>query len=327
MQVVPDASTLFKDIKRVKSLQIQGVTIDHNNLEYSINMIRQLESTPTLKIAQLNLSDISFKANDLVLGPFDGNLALSAAGELTSLDLHSIDEALIAQIKPLGSEYVVTLTGNHWPLPLNPKIVFDTLKASASIHQNKMTFSQIDGAIFGGNISAKAVLDWSNGWRTTGKFKLTSANAPQLLTAFASKIGVIEKASVEGKLSMAGDFASQSIEALKLADAPSISANIALKNGKINGIDLAQALLSQSASLAGEATEFDSLSANLQVKNGQCHYQQVVLISKQLRANGNINIDKNQLLTGIVNANLTAQSRRLQAGFGLGGTINQVKRQ
>ncbi len=327
IQVMPDVGTLFDDVKRVKSAQIQGVTIDRNNLEASLNLIKQLKRAPTLQIAQLNMSNLRFKANDLVLGPFDGNLVLSAAGALTSLDLHSIDSALIVQINPLGDDYAVTLTGNHWLLPFKPNIVFETLKVGASLHQNQLTFNQIEGAIFGGNISATAVLVWSDGWRASGKFKLTSANTPQLLTAFASKINVKEKANVEGKLSMAGDFSSQSIEALKLADATSIFANIMLKNGNINGVDLAKAVLNQSASLAGEATEFDTLSANLQVKNGNYHYKQILLNAKQFHANGDVNIDQNQLLTGRVSAYLAAQSRRLQANFILGGTINQVKRQ
>ena len=326
IQVIPDASTLFKDVKRVKMLQIHGLMIEHNNLEQLLNVIAQIGKAPSLKIEQLNVSDLSFKAKDLVLGPFDGNLTLNAASELTSLDLHHVNQSLTAQIKRLGADqgedYAITLTGNHWPLPLNPNIVFDELKAKASLHQNQMTFSQIEGAIFGGNISAQAVLDWSNGWHTMGNFTLTSANAPQLLSAFASK------ASVEGKVSLAGDFASQSIEALKLADEPSISANIALKNGKINGVDLAHAVLfNQNASLAGEATAFDTLSAHLQVNGGQYHYKQIALNTKQFHANGNVNIDQNRSLTGRANASLAVQSRRLQANFGLSGTINNVKRQ
>ena len=326
IQVIPDASTLFKDVRRVKMLQIHGLMIEHNNVEQSLNVIAQIGKAPSLKIEQLNVSDLSFKAKDLVLGPFDGNLTLNAASELTSLDLHHVNQSLTAQIKRLGADqgedYAITLTGNHWPLPLNPNIVFDELKAKASLHQNQMTFSQIEGAIFGGNISAQAVLDWSNGWHTMGNFTLTSANAPQLLSAFASK------ASVEGKVSLAGDFASQSIQALKLADEPSISANVALKNGKINGVDLTRAVLfSQNASLAGEATAFDTLSAHLQVNGGQYHYKQIALNTKQFHANGNVNIDQNRSLTGRANASLAVQSRRLQANFGLSGTINNVKRQ
>ncbi len=322
MQVIPDSSTLFDDVKHVKSLTVQGLVIEQNNAEESLQVIQNISKTPSLIVEQLNVSDLSFKLKDLVLGPFDGKVALNETSELNYIDLHSADNTLTAQIKPQEADYAVTLTGTKWTLPLNPNIVFDELKANASIHQNQMTFSQIDGAIFGGNISAKAMLDWSGDWRTTGSFTLTNANAPQLLKAFASK------ASVDGKANLTGDFTSQSTEALKLTNTPTITANIELKNGKINGVDLEQAVMTrQNASLAGQSTDFDKLSANLQVRNGQYQYKQIALDTDQFHAKGNIEIAQNQAISGRVNAALNAESRRLQTSFGLGGTVNNVKRQ
>jgi hypothetical protein len=322
MQVIPDATTLFDDVKHVKSLTIQGLVIEQNNADESLQAIQNIGKATSLKIEQLNVSDLSFKLKDLVLGPFDGKLVLNDASELNNVDLHSADNTLIAQIKPQGADYAVTLTGAKWVLPLNPNIVFDELKADVSIHQNQLTFSQINGEMFGGNINAKAVLDWSGDWRTTGSFTLTNANAPQLLKAFASK------ASVDGKANLTGDFTSQSTEALKLSNTPTITANIALKNGKINGVDLEHAVMAhQNTSLAGEATDFDKLSANLYVKDGQYHYKQIALDTDQFHAHGNVEIAQNQAISGRVNASLNAQSRRLQANFGLGGTLDNVKRQ
>ena len=320
--VIPDAATLFDDVKRVKLLTMQSIVIDQNNGEESLQLIENLGKAPSIKVEQLNVSDLRFKLKDLMLEPFDGKMTLSDASKLSTIDLHSVDGTLTAQIKPQGEDFTVTLIGNHWPLPLNPNVVFDELKANVSIHQNQMTFSQIDGAIFGGNISAKAVLDWSGDWRTTGNFTLTNANSAQLLKAFTSM------ASVEGKVNVSGDFASQSAEALKLTNTPTISASIALKNGKINGVDLAHAVMfNQNASLTGEATAFDKLTASLQVKNGQYHYKQILLNTKQFHANGNVDIGQNQAISGRVNAVVNAQSRRLQADFNLGGTIDHVKRQ
>ena len=322
VQVIPDAATLFDDVKRVKLLTMQSIVIDQNNGEESLQLIENLGKAPSIKVEQLNVSDLRFKLKDLMLGPFDGKMTLSDASKLSTIDLHSVDGKLTAQIKPQGENFTVTLIGNHWPLALNPNVVFDELKANVSIHQNQITFSQIDGAIFGGNISAKAVLDWSGDWRATGNFTLTNANSAQLLKAFTSM------ASVEGKVNVSGDFASQSAEALKLTNTPTISASIALKNGKINGVDLTHAVMfNQNASLTGEATAFDKLTASLQVKNGQYHYKQILLNTKQFHANGNMDIGQNQAISGRVNAVVNAQSRRLQADFNLGGTIDHVKRQ
>ena len=322
IQVIPDTGTLFEDIKRVKSLAIAGLVIDESNAVESLMLIHHIGKAQSLKVEQLNLSDLRFKVKDLVLGPFDGSLVLNKASELNDVNLHGVDHALSAQIKPQGVAYAITLTGSNWPLPLNPNIVFDELQANASINQNQMTFSQISGAMFGGNISAKAVLDWSSGWHTTGNFTLTNANAQQLLKAFTNK------ASVDGEVNITGDFASASTKASNLADKPAITANIALKNGKINGVDLAHAVMfNQNASLAGEATAFDKLTSSLQVKDGQYHYKQIALDTKQFHANGNVDIAQNQVITGRINAALVAQSRRLQASFELAGTLSDVKRQ
>ena len=129
-------------------------------------------------------------------------------------------------------------------------------------------------------------------------------------------------------MDVTGDFACESTEAAKLTANPAITANIALKNGKINGIDLTHTVMfNQNASLAGEATSFDKLTANLQIKDGQYHYKQIMLDTKQFHANGNVDIAQNQAISGRVNAVLVAQSRRLQASFGLAGTLSDVKRQ
>lgn len=322
MQVIPDADTLFDGIKRVKSLAIEGLVIDQSNVAESLALINNIGKAQSLKIEQLNISDLRFKVKDLVLGPFDGNLVLNEASELNSVNLNSVDHTLSARIMPQGVDYAITLMGANWPLPLNPNIVFGELKANASIHQNQITFNQIDGAMFGGNISGNALLDWSSGWHTSGNFTLTDANAPQLLKAFAGKT------SVDGKVDVTGDFACESTEAAKLTANPAITANIALKNGKINGVDLTHTVMfNQNASLAGEATSFDKLTANLQIKDGQYHYKQIMLDTKQFHANGNVDIAQNQAISGRVNAVLVAQSRRLQASFGLAGTLSDVKRQ
>ena len=322
MQVMPDTGTLFEDVKRVKSLTIEGLVIDESNVAESLALINNIGKAQSLKVEQLNISDLRFKVKDLVLGPFDGNLVLNEASELNSVNLNSVDHHLSARIMPQGMDYAVTITGANWPLPLNPNIVFNELKANASIHQNQITFNQIDGVMFGGNISGNALLDWSSGWLTTGNFTLTNANAPQLLKAFASKT------IVEGKVNVTGKFACESTEAAKLTATPTITANIVLKNGKINGVDLAHSVMfNQNASLAGEATSFDKLTTNLQVKDGQYHYKQIMLDTKQFHANGNMDIAQNQAISGRVNAVLVAQSRHLQARFGLAGTLSDVKRQ
>ncbi len=322
IQATPDISTLFENVKRMQSLTISGLTIEQNNVDESLQLIQKLGTAPSLKIEQFNLSDCRFKLNDLVLEPFDGKLVLNDAHELNYVDLHNADQTLSAQIKTQGSQYDVRLTATHWPLPLNPKIVFDELKAHGTLTQNQLIFSEINGAMFGGNITSKATLNWSSGWQVSSDFTLTNANTQQLLSTFASS------AKIDGKANLTGTFASQSTSAALLLDKPTVVASVDLSNGKINGVDLVHAVMfNQSASLMGNATSFDKLTANLQLKNEQYQYKQISLDNKQFDASGDVTIEQNQAITGRVKANLVAQSRRLQANFSLAGSINNVKRQ
>ena len=322
IQATLDISTLFESVKRVQSLTISRLTIEQNNVDESLQLIQKLGTAPSLKIEQFNLSDCRFKLNDLVLEPFDGKLVLNDAHELNYVDLHSVDQTLSAQIKAQGSQYDVRLTATHWPLPLNPKIVFDELNAYGTLTQNQLVFSEINGAMFGGNITSKATLDWSSGWKASSDFTLTNVNTRQLLNTFSSS------AKIDGKANLTGTFASQSISAALLLDKPTVVASVDLSNGKINGVDLVHAVMfNQGTSLMGDATSFDKLTANLQVKDGQYQYKQISLDNKQFDASGDVTIEQNQAITGRVKANLIAQSRRLQASFSLAGTVNNVKRQ
>lgn len=322
IQADPDIATLFGSVKHLQSLTIDGLTIEQANVDESLQLVQKLSAAPSLKVEQFNLSNCRFKLNDLVLDPLDGKLVLNDVHALNYVDLHNADHTLSAQIKPQGQQYDVRLTAAHWLLPLNPKIVFDELKAHGILTQNQLAFSEINGTMIGGNISSKATLNWSSGWKTTGDFTLANVNTQQLLNAFASS------AKVDGKANLTGTFASQSANVALLLNKPTITANVNLNNGKINGVDLAHAVMfNQRVSLMGNSTSFDKLTANLQLKNGQYQYKQIALNTKQLDAKGDVTVEENQTITGKVSANLVAQSRRLQTNFSLAGSISNVKRQ
>jgi hypothetical protein len=232
------------------------------------------------------------------------------------------DETLAMQITPQGSGFDIAFTGTNWALPMNPKFVFSELKAKGTIKQSLLFFNQIEGAIYGGSFTGKAALDWSNQWSIAGNFNLINANLPEMLNAFGSS------ASVDGKFNLAGIFSCKSKLAAALTDAPEINANFTVQNGKINGVELDRAVLSKSSqSLAGDSTRFDKLTGSVKIKNERYHYRQLVLKSDQFYAEGNVDIQPNQDISGNINANLAAQSRRLQASFNLAGKVNNVKRQ
>jgi hypothetical protein len=322
VNIFPDTFTLFEKVKVVKSLEISGMKIERNNWGQPLKWINSSSKAEHLKIERINFKKIDLNILDLELASFEGEIGLGESREFKNIDLNSADHTLSVQITPQGSGFNVGLTAYSWPLPVNPKIMFDKLKVKATLNQNQIDFSQIEGSIYGGSITAKASISWSKQWIASGNFKLTNVSLPQILKAFSSD------GSIDGKLNLTGNFSSKSDKAAKISDDSDVTANFEIGNGKINGIDLARAVMSRGdKSLAGYATNFDKLTGSLRAKGGHFQYKKLLLQAAQLQVQGNLDIQPNQDISGSISANLVAQSRRLQTRFELTGKVSNVKQQ
>ena len=322
INIAPVRLGLSEGVKTIKSIDIEGLKIEQENFGLALKWLASLSKAQHFTVEQITLHKIVLKIKDLELLPLDGKVLLTESRELKTIDLITDDETLAMQLTPQGSGFDIALNGTNWALPMNTKVMFSELKAKGSVKQNSILFDQIEGTIYGGSITGKAALDWSNQWSLAGNFNLSNANLTEILKAFASS------ASIDGKFKLTGIFSSQSKLAATLTDTPEITANFTAQNGKINGVELDRAVLSKgSQSLAGDSTRFDKLTGSVKIKNGSYQYRQLVLKSDQFYADGNVDIQPNQDISGRVSADLAAQSRRLQASFNLAGKVNNVKRQ
>jgi len=321
VHVAPVASTLFESVKTVKSLEIVGLKLQQDSFERPLKWLANSARAEHLKIGQISAKKITLKLNDLELGPFDAKPALNASGEPGGTDLESTDQTLKITITPQGGNHAIVLTGRNWPLPANPNLVFVELDAKGIASRNRIDFSQIDGNLLGGILKARALIDWSGQWSASGNFELTKATLPLMLAAFEST------ASIDGSATLNGNFAARSTQIGQLANTPEITASFEARDGKINGIDLVGAVLAGgNKPLSGTATPFDRISGTLQLKDGRYQFKQLALESTQFRAKGNVDIAPGQDISGKISAELTASSRKLQAGFGLGGKVGDVQR-
>lgn len=326
IHVLPAVSSLFEDEKVVESLVIEGVNIQDNHFNQALAWVNNAGTAKNLKIEQVNLKNLILNIQDLQLEPFDGQLIFTESHALKNINLVSSSNALSVTISPQAGSYNISLKAANWALPFNPKLVFSALDAKAVANQNQLVFSQITGEIVGGDLTAKAIINWPNSatnisqWSTTGNFNLSKADTPLLLTAFNSAV------SVDGKLNLSGSFISQSASAKQLAQAANIAANFEINQGSIGDIELARAVIARgSQSLAGDATNFDRLTGSVRINQGQYQYAKLILSSPQFHANGFVNINANEEVSGKINADLAAQSRRLQANFAVAGRGKDLK--
>ena len=325
VHVLPVATSLFEEIKVVKSLVIEGLNLEQANFGQPLKWASNASKAKNLKVEQINLKNLTLSIRDLQLGSFDGKVALTDTGALSTIELVSSNNALSVKVSPQGNASEVVLKATNWVLPFNQKIMFGVLNAKGLASQNQLNFSKIEGEIFGGNMTGQANIEWPNGagnWLSSGKFKLVNANAQALLNNFGSAV------VIDGQLALEANFSGKAREASKLANAIITNANFDVRQGRIQGLELARGVLSPGRqSLAGDNTNFEKLTGNININQNHYQFGKLVLTSPQFNANGYANINANQIVSGRVHADLVAQSRRLQASFGVTGRGRDLKSQ
>jgi hypothetical protein len=321
IKAAPQITSLLSEVKTLNSLLIEGVTLNQKDVAKPFQWLQAARQSPQLQVEDVRFSKVKLNIRDLTLVPFNGHVMQHHAGELGGIALKSEDGALAIEVQPQANQYRVKIAASKWALPVRPNIVFEALHASGTYQQERLQLDQLQGEIYGGTFSAKAMVDWSNQWQTSGNFNLIKANAAQLLKAFSST------ALVDGKLNLAGKFSAQSNIATQLLDDAEVTGNFNIPNGKINGVDLARAILNpEDKALEGYATNFDLLTGGVWAKSGRVEYRNLVLKSPKLQAQGQVQIAPSEAISGKISLNAVAQGRNFQSTFDLTGKVSNVKR-
>ncbi|HOY70341.1 MAG TPA: AsmA-like C-terminal region-containing protein [Methylotenera sp.] len=319
--IEPEISTLFDKTKVMHSITVDGLNIAQEDYAIPLQSVNKLIASDQLDVRAIQFKNVKLNINEFVFGTFDGWVDFDKTRGLSGLEMKSVEQALTLHIRPVNGTYQVMMKAQQYKLPFGEKVVFDEITAHGLYQQNQVNFDQIDGEIYGGDFNANALLNWQNAWQITGDFKLNKVNTQQVLKAFSSA------GSVDGKLTLSGNFNAHSTSAATLMDAAEVNASFEVPNSKISGIDIPRNIVTPTdQSLEGYATYFDKLSGNLKVANGRYQYRNLVLKSAKLQVQGQVDIDDKQNISGKLSANLYTPTRNFQTQYDLTGKIDNVKR-
>jgi hypothetical protein len=322
VNMVSAVSMLFKDVKVLKSIDINTVTLTPADFGRQAQWVNNAAKSGKLKIEQIYLKQISFKVSDLEPEAFNGKVALTPSGELNNVELVNAGGNLTLLLTPQNGSAAVTLTASDWQPQLFKRLAFDEVTATGVISQNQVSFSQIEAKAFGGTIKAQGELNWDGRLSTSGNFELIKMTLPRILSAYESD------ASVDGTLNATAVFTSNANQASELVQAAEVNVNFEALAGKVNGVALSHVLVagpSSKPSPDADFTRFDTLTGNLQFKDGQYKYKQFALKTEQFRARGNFNIEPDKTVSGKISTELTSASQRRQASFTISGAVADVK--
>lgn len=320
VQVVPEVSAWFGVEKSLKSVEITEMTVDAAGLGRQLQWLQVAAANPQLSIGELELSDFTLQIPGLAAISFDGTVERSAAGDFSRLMLSAVEQDLSLELLPQDGNCRVALQATNWKAPFAPELQFSRFDAEAVADGKQLRFSRVEGELYGGSLRAEAVLAWTGQPIASGNFELQQVRLPQVLNAMLSS------ASIEGELDASATFSSRADAAQNLAQAVEVDASFQLRDGRINGVDLAEHLVSGSAGSAGsDATRFDRLAGKLQFRRGVYQFSQLELAAPQLKARGNLAVQPDQVVAGNVSAELAIPTRRIRANLAVEGKVGSVR--
>ncbi len=223
---------------------------------------------------------------------------------------------MTVRITPQGGNFAVDLEASNWQPPLGTALQLSGLTAHGIATQHQIRFDRVEGRAYGGTLEGKGVVDWSSTPKASGQFELQGVNLASALAALGSQ------ASIEGTLQAAGSFTSRADTAGRLAEAANIDAAFMATEGRINGIDLAGAMVPGSRT---SVTRFDKLAGQLQLTDGVYRYRKLALDTAQFHARGSVDIQANQDISGALHAELAVPSRRMHSQLTLSGKTGDVR--
>ncbi|MFM9888577.1 MAG: hypothetical protein ACKVQT_36605 [Burkholderiales bacterium] len=234
---------------------------------------------------------------------------MARTGQMQSLKVHNADRSVAVTISPDGARKAVVAITAKFFQPSPASIALSGVLADGIMTPDELVISEFQGHASGGTVRGTAQLRWGSRWVLDG----TIEGRSMYLTDIAPTLIRGGKANGHARFSMSGTSQDN------LFSAPSMSGTAAIDDGALEGIDLSRAI--QGSNGMGGATAFNQGSATFQLGNKRLTVAGIRFGNATLSVDGNADLDAQGVLTGRLNATLSAPGAPIIGSFAIGGTI------
>lgn len=323
LTVIPTISTLFSDTKIVdvkvnkpivkkSALAILAVWQDKSNADKDIE-------TGQFKIAlkHIQVKELLLVWPNMQLPELDAEATMTDSHQLEEAVLETSDGKVKAEVIPKGDEQLVIITADNWTVPVGLPLLIDSAKVEGYLKDNKLTIPKINVALYGGNLTGDAVLDWRKNWRLSGKVKVDnlSVQKPSRLVSKAVYLS--------GNLFGNGVFSSDTKEAGALIDSLQANFKFNVSDGVLHGVDLLKvaSLLTRQGKQGGE-TAFEEFSGVLNASGKHYHLRDLKISSGLIAAAGQVKVSPNKTLDGLVEVEVKRSVSLVAVPLAVSGTVS-----
>lgn len=319
--IYPQMSSLFSTPRHVRTVELTKLDITPAGMALLQKLADQPASGPAaVTLGQVRAKEVAITLASGALPVLDAQMEMGADNLPRKIDVATLDNKAQLALLPDAGGWKLDFSANDWQLPMGPPLKFASLKATGRVDQTKLVLPTITAAMYGGQVTANAALDWQKGLRLSGKATSTQLDIAPFLRALKVK------AALSGRLDASGPFKAHAAKPAGLANAFHADVSFKVSDGVLRGFDLASAAKNLfSTGAVGGQTRFDALNGHLRVAGQALRLRNVKVVSGVLDAKANVDVSAAKRLSGRVEVDLKASAGLVGVPLAVSGTVAEPR--
>lgn len=319
--VTPDLLSLLGDIKVIRSVDVSGLVINQNALDWLPLWVapdpRAKPANFTVLVRSLSLDDAMLKLQKTTFGPFDARVSIASTGQPERADITARDGKFKATIKLAAGKFNIEVNAKDWRLPAGPPIYFDELLIRGTATPDSANLPEIKAKLYGGVVAGQMTVGWQKGLQLKGSYAVSDVELRDLVPLFSPQT------RLSGRLTAKPMFAASAPDAEQLKNTLKLETPFAIRDGVLQGIDIQKPATSLLTRDSSGQTRFDTLSGQFAMERGTQRITSLKVSSGSLAADGNVTIAPNKALSGRINAQVSvAGMAAVTVPLNISGTLD-----
>ncbi|PKO46404.1 MAG: AsmA family protein [Betaproteobacteria bacterium HGW-Betaproteobacteria-22] len=273
-------------------------------------------SAPAYIVRRVEVERFQLMLPDLALPMFNITAVFNDKQALMSLNLETLDGALVAWMVPKLTGYDIEVRARKWSLPTRTSIPVEKALVKMHFEDNQLAVSKLEAKLYDGDLTGVAKLSWGNQWQVNGTLNISGVSVRALSKAVSPSV------YLSGRLYSDGRFSSSAKEVSALIDKIQADFKFKVNDGVLHGLDLVRlaSLLVKQNEQGGE-TRFDAFSGVVNVSGEQYRLRDLKVSSGLLAASGQVKIKADKTLEGAVAVELKRSASLVAIPLDVSGTL------
>jgi hypothetical protein len=318
LEIEPDFAALASGRLAIGRIRAHRVVLDEDALAIPRGMPKSRPGEPVL-VRRLTLTAVKLNHSGVNLPLFDADIHLGEDFRLREALFLARDRSLSLRVKASGpGAFALTLQANRWTLPAGAPLFFETLDAQATLRNQQLELTRIEGVLYGGKVAATGQAGWGKQWELGGTAQLAGVDLVPLQKALG------KPAKLSGRLNAEAVFSTRAKTPAELGAGLMIDGPFEVQGGVYKGVDLARAgELSGGEGGAGEATKFEELRGLVELRGERVKLEPLCMRSPSVVAGGKVDIAPDKTLSGRLDISIAQTGGILGVPVTLGGTTDE----